>query len=424
MSTSKKAWTKDTSGIVTFIVVPKDGETHIYEAQKRKLASASHLFRAIFEKLPNTERSVITVTDFSPRAFKVMLRHVFGRPYSLDDWKLSLEVFGIAEKYQILSLQQECEEFFANTAVTPSNALEMFEVASKYEIHKVQLACEEVFAKDIDIILKPGFRCADKDLVKKIVGYKAHLPPKHLLALINWGMYECRRRKLPVTCANVENCVLGVCGSSLSCRVSAAMAKLNTVKAKKKSGYIYTPVEKDCSRQCGAVWIGLRDSASGTLLSSFDVDVICELKISVLKGTLEFTGIKVHLKPPGFPGENPLAIFYFTENAAEGTGVSDVRFNDFRGESEQIMFSQSLIVKSGQYANITVGIEDLQSSRCLENLSGREEIIDKANDVHFTLTFGSNQAPSSTGPGPFFVEKLYYKKVLGVNRRSRWTRLV
>lgn len=342
--------------MVKFVVVSQDGTQRTYEAEKRKLASSSVVFRDMFGGPSSpVETNIIVIKNFSPRAFKVMLKHVYQKQYSLDDWNLSLEVFRVAEKYRLLSLQEECEDYFSRTPIQSSNALEVYKYASKYNIQRLLVICEEVFENDSGILLAPGFIHAEKDTVKKIIQHKTQLLPLQMLSLINWGRFECHRRGISVNGENIEKCVIGVCGTSLAISISKFIEKLKPVK---KEGDIKKTVERKAENH--DVLISLTDSVGGTILDSFNVDIICEVKISVFNCILEFTGLELRLK--SYSGESSLEVFYSAENMSEGISIPDTKVDDAISERKEITFAKGLIVKSRQFANITVRIEDVTVS--------------------------------------------------------------
>lgn len=323
-----------------------------------------------------------------------------------------MEIFRVAEKYQIESLQKECEKIFAKSAITCSNALEIYQEASKYGARKVQLTCEETFENDTDIMLQRSFKYAHRSIVKKVLRKKTRLELKYFYGLIDWAKHECLRSHVEVTIANVRSCILSICGSQFALYMSQVIGNLIAM-----NGECYIDIKKSFPKDDEAVPIRLRESVcERTLLCSFDFDVICELKISVLKGTLEFTGITFRLNPSTSPWENRLDAFYITENMTEGTNVFNVRSDYVAGENGNIMFNEGLVVKSGQFAKIHIGIEDLQIYRCLENVSPQKEVI--YNDVHFILELSSNHIHRYTDTGPFFIERLLFREFFGGEKNS------
>lgn len=382
-------------------MVSKDDKVRAFEAEKRKLATASKVFNNMF-KNPST-LNFIAIKDFSPRAFKIMLKHVYQKPYSLDDWELALEVFCVAEKYKIFSLQEECEDFFSRTPIDTSNAVEIYKLASRYNVQKVQASCEEMFGNNSNILLTPDFEHIEMDVVKKIMRHKTQLEATQMLALINWGSNECRRRCIAEDRKNIEKCVIGVCGNTLAISVSKVIEKL--FSAKKKSEINGTNTEQKSLNR--AALISLSNSVGGTIMDSFSTDIICEVKISVLNGILEFTGMELHLKKK-ISEEILLEIFYSTESTSKDLSIPDTKVDGTIDERKKVVFPKGLIVKSGQFGNITVRIEDLPMGQCLQNSKVQQEFTEKG--IHFRLELKSNKS-SSMQLGPFFIERLFYKSL-------------
>jgi len=149
-------------------IMTADGST--LRAHKAVLSASSPVFQSMFHhNLKEKESSTIHIEDMSLESCTALLSYLYGAIKQEDFWKHRLALLGAANKYDIGSLKDICEESLLEDLST-GNVLEMLNEAWLYQLHKLKKGCLVFlfqFGKihDIKDEINNFFQHADRELM-------------------------------------------------------------------------------------------------------------------------------------------------------------------------------------------------------------------------------------------------------------------
>jgi len=148
-------------------IITADGSLR---AHKAVLSASSPVFQSMFHhNLKEKESSTIHIEDMSLESCTALLSFLYGTIKQQDFWKHRLALLGAANKYDIGSLKDICEESLLDD-LNSRNVLEMLNEAWFYELPKLKKGCLVFlfeFGKIYDMKDKMNnfFQHADRELV-------------------------------------------------------------------------------------------------------------------------------------------------------------------------------------------------------------------------------------------------------------------
>ncbi|KAE9603938.1 hypothetical protein Lal_00002244 [Lupinus albus] len=148
-------------------IITADGNLR---AHKAILSASSPVFQSMCHHDPNKkESSTIHIKDMSPESCMALLSYLYGTIKLEDFWKHRLTLLGAANKYDIGSLKDVCEESLIED-LNSGNVLERLNEAWLYQLHKLKKACFTFlfeFGKIYDVRddMNSFFQHADRELM-------------------------------------------------------------------------------------------------------------------------------------------------------------------------------------------------------------------------------------------------------------------
>ncbi|KAH0454355.1 hypothetical protein IEQ34_016279 [Dendrobium chrysotoxum] len=142
----------------------------VLKAHKAVLSACSPVFESMFlHDLKEKESSSINIEDMSLESCSALLGYIYGSINQEDFWKHRLSLLGAANKYDIATLKDCCEESLLED-MNSSNVLERLQAAWLYQLNKLKKGCLMYlfdFGKIYDVRdeINGLFRHADRDLI-------------------------------------------------------------------------------------------------------------------------------------------------------------------------------------------------------------------------------------------------------------------
>ncbi|KAK2351862.1 BTB/POZ domain-containing protein [Trifolium repens] len=143
-------------------------------AHKAILSASSPVFQSMFHhNLKEKESSTIHIEDMSLESCSALLSYLYGAIKQEDFRKHCLALLGAANKYDIGSLKDLCEENLLED-INSDNVLEMLNEAWLYQLHKLKKGCLTFlfeFGKIYDVKddeINNLFQHADRELVMEM----------------------------------------------------------------------------------------------------------------------------------------------------------------------------------------------------------------------------------------------------------------
>ncbi|KNA24513.1 hypothetical protein SOVF_015090 [Spinacia oleracea] len=143
------------------------------KAHKAILSASSTVFQSMFlHDLKEKESSTIEINDMSLESCMALLSYVYGTIKPEDFWKHRLSLLAAANKYDITSLKDACEESLLED-INSGNVLERLQEAGLYQLDKLKKGCLTYlfeFGKIYDIKdeLNGFFQTADRELLTEM----------------------------------------------------------------------------------------------------------------------------------------------------------------------------------------------------------------------------------------------------------------
>ncbi|KAK9162262.1 hypothetical protein Syun_003164 [Stephania yunnanensis] len=143
------------------------------QAHKALLAASSPVFQSMFlHDLKEKESSTIEISDISMESCMALLSYLYGTIKQEDFWKHRLALLAAANKYDITSLKDCCEESLLED-INSGNVLERLQEAWLYQLEKLKKGCLTYlfdFGKIYDVRdeITNFFRHADRDLMMEM----------------------------------------------------------------------------------------------------------------------------------------------------------------------------------------------------------------------------------------------------------------
>ncbi|CAN1268841.1 BTB/POZ domain-containing protein At1g21780 [Linum perenne] len=140
------------------------------KAHKAILSASSPVFRSMFHHdLKEKESSTIYIDDMSTESCVALLSYLYGTIKQEDFWRHRLSLLGAANKYDIESLKDACEESLLED-INSANVLERLQEAWLYQLEKLKKGCLTYlfdFGKIYDVReeINNFFRHADRELM-------------------------------------------------------------------------------------------------------------------------------------------------------------------------------------------------------------------------------------------------------------------
>jgi speckle-type POZ protein len=143
-------------------------------AHKAILSASSPVFQSMFHhNLKEKESSTIHIEDMSLESCSALLSYLYGAIKQEDFRKHCLVLLGAANKYDISSLKDLCEENLLED-INSDNVLEILNEAWLYQLHKLKKGCLTFlfeFCKIYDVKddeINNLFQHADRELVMEM----------------------------------------------------------------------------------------------------------------------------------------------------------------------------------------------------------------------------------------------------------------
>ncbi|KAK4481297.1 hypothetical protein RD792_012182 [Penstemon davidsonii] len=140
------------------------------QAHKAILSASSPVFHSMFQhNLKEKESSIIEIEDMTSESCMALLSYLYGKINQEDFWKHRLSLLGAANKYDIVTLKDACEESLLED-INSGNVLERLQEAWLYQLDKLKKGCLMYlldFGKIYDVRdeMNDFFRHADRELV-------------------------------------------------------------------------------------------------------------------------------------------------------------------------------------------------------------------------------------------------------------------
>nr|GEU35010.1 hypothetical protein [Tanacetum cinerariifolium] len=144
------------------------------EAHRAVLAARSPVFHSMFSHdLKEKEMSAINISDMTIEACQAFLSYIYTNIEHQDFIKHRLDLLRAADKYDVLDLQEACEESLMEDIDT-KNVLERLQSASMYRLPKLKVCCIHYLVKfgkiyDIREEFNAFIQSGDRDLIGDVV---------------------------------------------------------------------------------------------------------------------------------------------------------------------------------------------------------------------------------------------------------------
>lgn len=119
-----------------------------------KLFELKKEIKKLFHIIPDPDE-IDRCVDYSAYAVKIFLRCLFSSSYTLPNWKIVLETYAIAKKFDVHDLQKKCQEYFSNQNLPVKLVDEIAKAAKHFSVVEA-LQSAEIFpeversAKNLD----------------------------------------------------------------------------------------------------------------------------------------------------------------------------------------------------------------------------------------------------------------------------------
>ncbi|KAL9972457.1 hypothetical protein ACROYT_G018763 [Oculina patagonica] len=177
----------------------------IIPAHKYALAISSPVFFAMFYGDLAEKRESIDITDCDSEVFLQFLRYVYYDDVNFQDVNSAIEVWYLADKYDIPSLAKECVNFIGRT-VDPLNAFDVIPHARRFYHQDLENICwevidynaQEIVADDSFLELKQEFLLSMVERLSLCTINEATL----FKAVDRWAVRRCEEANMTVDGAN------------------------------------------------------------------------------------------------------------------------------------------------------------------------------------------------------------------------------
>ncbi|XP_063709292.1 BTB/POZ domain-containing protein 6-like [Culicoides brevitarsis] len=147
----------------------EDPEKGIIKAHKLILAFASPVFHSMFFTFGNERDNKIEIPDCSAESFALFLKYVYLHELTLVSIYDATEVYKIAHKYEVLSLQKLCEEYIVE-AMTPNEACSAMRFAKFIENEEIKKKSEQMIVENtVEVLNSQDFLETNVETVEFIV---------------------------------------------------------------------------------------------------------------------------------------------------------------------------------------------------------------------------------------------------------------
>ncbi|GFW45935.1 uncharacterized protein TNCV_4496541 [Trichonephila clavipes] len=234
------------------IITVTNKEDHVVEelmVRENELFEVKKVIQKLFHLVPDPDELERPVNHSAP-AVKVFLRCLFSPSYTLPDWKVALEVYAIAKKFNVDHLRKNCKDYFENKNLSSKDVGKIAEVAKYFNVIEA-LRSSKIF---------PEVQRAAKILVNSssrnescVVSCTTFMKPSEFCIPLH---YENDRGIAGTNNCDLNNTVILKCISGVL-RVNGIQLKLqgHDVFSKNKELFVYCEVDgrevfnKDISRE-------------------------------------------------------------------------------------------------------------------------------------------------------------------------------
>ncbi|XP_042867793.1 uncharacterized protein LOC122250450 [Penaeus japonicus] len=140
------------TGYMSDLTITFPGRSDAIKAHRWMLAVSSPVFEAMLCG-PLVKGDILTLPEDPPKAFEWLLDHLYKNKTKLPDVELAMQVYQLANKYQLDKLFQICSEFLSKN-VTGTTFLEAYEFATLMDDQKVLSRCDDILARESDLVLR------------------------------------------------------------------------------------------------------------------------------------------------------------------------------------------------------------------------------------------------------------------------------
>ncbi|XP_078371908.1 BTB/POZ domain-containing protein 6-like [Oculina patagonica] len=182
----------------------------IIPAHKYALAISSPVFFAMFYGDLAEKRESIDITDCDSEVFLQFLRYVYYDDVNFQDVNSAIEVWYLADKYDIPSLAKECVNFIGRT-VDPLNAFDVIPHARRFYHQDLENICWEVIDYNAqEIVADDSFLELKQEFLLSMVERLSLCTINATLfkAVDRWAVRRCEEANMTVDGANKRS-VLG-----------------------------------------------------------------------------------------------------------------------------------------------------------------------------------------------------------------------
>ncbi|GFY77255.1 uncharacterized protein TNIN_246411 [Trichonephila inaurata madagascariensis] len=234
------------------IITVTNKEDHVVEelmVRENELFEVKKEIQKLFHLVPDPDELERPVNHSAP-AVKVFLRCLFSSSYTLPDWKVALEVYAIAKKFNVDHLRNNCQDYFESKNLSLKDVGKIAEVAKYFNVIEA-LRSSKIF---------PEVQRAAKSLVNSssrnescVVSCTTFMEPSEFCIPLH---YENDRGIAGTNYCDLNNTVILKCISGVL-RVNGIQLKLQAqgVFSKSKEMFVYCEVDgrevfnKDISRK-------------------------------------------------------------------------------------------------------------------------------------------------------------------------------
>ncbi|GFR33880.1 uncharacterized protein TNCT_82871 [Trichonephila clavata] len=238
----------DTKIIIT-VTDKKDGVIEELIVRENELFEIKKEVKKLFHLVPDPDELDRPVNHSAP-AVKVFLRCLFSPSYTLPDWKIALEAYAIAKKFDVDHLRKNCQDYFENKNLSLKDVGKIAEVAKYFNVVEALESCK----------IFPKVQRSVKNLVNSssryescVVSCTTYMEPSQFCIPLN---YENDRSIAGTNNCDLNNTIIFKCISGVI-RIIGIQLKFQThdVFSKNKEMVAYCEVDgnevfnKDISKQ-------------------------------------------------------------------------------------------------------------------------------------------------------------------------------
>ncbi|CAL4088774.1 unnamed protein product, partial [Meganyctiphanes norvegica] len=155
---------------------------------------------------PMAEKETILLPDDPPEAFGCLLDYLYTGEAKFDDVQTAIQVYYMANKYQVKHLQNICSENLL-TSVTAYSVPEAVNVAVLFQDSKLLKRCAEViFPSSDEVFESPSFRLLSHSSLEWLLSQDLRISSEIMIfhAIKTWGVFQLEQHGIEVTTQTIR----------------------------------------------------------------------------------------------------------------------------------------------------------------------------------------------------------------------------